>query len=117
MLYQEKSGNPDLMWRILRDFHTGMIKSAEINTTKTIAQFSSIGHRNLRTRRRMSSQKLTISLVKQAKFKVGVVQADGLGRLLIYKTFFAFIKWWSRAMSSGADLIVRHAFMHSPSSS
>jgi hypothetical protein len=38
-------------------------------------------HRNLRTRRRMSSQKWTVSLVKRGKFKVGVVSADGLGRL------------------------------------
>jgi hypothetical protein len=40
-------------------------------------------HRNLRTRRRISSQKLTISIVKQGKFKIGVVPADGLGRLLL----------------------------------
>jgi hypothetical protein len=31
----------------------------------------------------MSSQKWTISLVKQGKFKVGVVPADGLDRLLL----------------------------------
>jgi hypothetical protein len=38
-------------------------------------------HGNLRTRRRMSSQKWKISLVKQGKFKVGVVPADILGCL------------------------------------
>jgi hypothetical protein len=38
-------------------------------------------HRNLRTGRIMPSQKWTmISLVKQGKFKVGVVPADGLHR-------------------------------------
>jgi hypothetical protein len=36
-------------------------------------------HRNLRTRRRMFSQPWMISLVKQGKFKVGVVPADRLG--------------------------------------
>jgi hypothetical protein len=47
-------------------------------------------HRNLRTRRRMSSQKGTISLAKRGKFKVGVVPADGLGRLLL-KTVFWYL--------------------------
>jgi hypothetical protein len=46
-------------------------------------------HRNLRTRRRMSSQKWKISLVKQGKIKVGVVPADGLGHLLL-KTIFLY---------------------------
>jgi hypothetical protein len=36
----------------------------------------------------MSSQKRTLSLVKQGKFKVGVVPADGLGHLLYTKTIF-----------------------------
>jgi hypothetical protein len=38
----------------------------------------------------MSSQKWTISLVKQGTFKVGVVPADGLGRLLL-KTIFVYL--------------------------
>jgi hypothetical protein len=41
-------------------------------------------HRNLRTRRRMFIQKWTISLVKQGKFKEGVVPADGLGCFFLY---------------------------------
>jgi hypothetical protein len=45
-------------------------------------------HRKLRTRRRMSSQNGRFPLyVKQGEFKVGVVPADGLGRLLP-KTIF-----------------------------
>jgi hypothetical protein len=50
----------------------------------------------------MSSQKWAISLVKQGKFKVGVVPADGLGCLLRKKLFFVFIKWGSLAMTAGA---------------
>jgi hypothetical protein len=50
----------------------------------------------------MSSQKWIISLVKPGMFKVGVVPADGLGRLLI-KQFFVFIKRGSLAMSAGAN--------------
>jgi hypothetical protein len=46
-------------------------------------------HRNLRTGRRMTSQKWTISLVKQGKFKVGVVTADRLGRLLLKTIFYS----------------------------
>jgi hypothetical protein len=38
----------------------------------------------------MFSQKWTISLVKQGKFKVGVVPADKLGHLLLI-TIFEFI--------------------------
>jgi hypothetical protein len=34
-------------------------------------------HRNLKTRRRRSSQKWTLSLLKQGKLKVGEVPADG----------------------------------------
>jgi hypothetical protein len=50
----------------------------------------------------MSSQKWTIFLVKQGKCKVGVVPADGLGRLLL-KLFFLLLlhKWGSLAMSAG----------------
>jgi hypothetical protein len=48
----------------------------------------------------MSSQKWTVSLVKQGKFKVGVVPADGLGCLLL-KTIFVFIKWGSLAIQLG----------------
>jgi hypothetical protein len=50
---------------------------------------------------RVFSQKLKISLAKQGKFKVGVVPADGLGRLLL-KLFVVFIDWGSLAMSAGA---------------
>jgi hypothetical protein len=46
----------------------------------------------------MSTQKWTISLVKQGKFKVGVVPADLLGCLLL-KTIFG----GSLAMSGGAN--------------
>jgi hypothetical protein len=35
----------------------------------------------------MSSQKWTISLLKQGNFKVGVVPADGIGRLHTTKNF------------------------------
>jgi hypothetical protein len=35
----------------------------------------------------MSSQKWMIAFVEQGKFKVGVVPADGLGRLLLKTTF------------------------------
>jgi hypothetical protein len=45
--------------------------------------------RNLRTRRRMSSQKWTIFLVKQGKFKEGIVPAEELGHLQL-KTIFLF---------------------------
>jgi hypothetical protein len=39
-------------------------------------------------------KKQSISLVKQGKFKVGVVPADGQGRLPLKKTyFFVFINW------------------------
>jgi hypothetical protein len=48
----------------------------------------------------MSSQKWTISVVNQGKFKVGVVPADGLGCLLL-KLFFVSIKWGSLALSAG----------------
>jgi hypothetical protein len=44
-------------------------------------------HRNLRTRRRMSSLKWTVSLVKQGKFKEGVAPADRLGCLLLKSLF------------------------------
>jgi hypothetical protein len=47
----------------------------------------------------MSSQQWTIFLVKQGNFKVGVVPADGLGRLLL-KHFF--IKWNSPSVMSAA---------------
>jgi hypothetical protein len=47
-------------------------------------------HRNLRTRRTLSSQKWMITLAKQGKFKVGVVPADGQCCLL-FKTIFVFI--------------------------
>jgi hypothetical protein len=50
----------------------------------------------------MTSQKWTNSLIKQGKFKVVVVPADGLGRLLL-KTFFVVIKWGSLAMPAGAN--------------
>jgi hypothetical protein len=56
----------------------------------------------------LHSQKWAISLVKQAKFKVGVVPADGLDHLLL-KTIFEFL---SLSMSAGevkAILIVLHA--------
>jgi hypothetical protein len=46
----------------------------------------------------MFIQKWTISLVKQGKFKEGVVPADGLGCF-----FFVFIKWGSLAMSAVAN--------------
>jgi hypothetical protein len=36
-----------------------------------------------KTRRKISSKKWTVSLVKQGKFKVGVVSADRLGHLLL----------------------------------
>jgi hypothetical protein len=38
----------------------------------------------------MSSQQWTIFLVKQGNFKVGVVPADGLGRLLLTAIFVFF---------------------------
>jgi hypothetical protein len=50
----------------------------------------------------MSSQKWTISLVKQGKFKVGVGPADRLGHILL-KLFLVFIKWGSLVMSAGAN--------------
>jgi hypothetical protein len=50
----------------------------------------------------MSSQQWTISLIKQGKFKVGAVPADGLGRFLL-KLFFVFIKLGSLVMSAGAN--------------
>jgi hypothetical protein len=59
-------------------------------------------HRNLRTRRRMFGQKWTISLVKQGKFKVGVVSGDRLGHLLL-KTIFCVFKWGRLAMSAGVN--------------
>jgi hypothetical protein len=51
----------------------------------------------------MSCQKWTISLVKQGNFKVGVVPADRLGRLLLKTIIFVFIKWGGLAMSAGAN--------------
>jgi hypothetical protein len=51
----------------------------------------------------MSSQQWTISLIKQGKFKVGAVPADGLGRLLLKLFFFVFIKLGSLVMSAGAN--------------
>jgi hypothetical protein len=51
----------------------------------------------------MSSKKWTSSLVKQDKFKVGVVPAYGLGCLLLTPFYFVFIKWGSLAMSAGAN--------------
>jgi hypothetical protein len=54
----------------------------------------------------MFSPKRTISLVKQGKFKVGVVAADGLGHLLLHiNYFFVFIKCGSLAISAGAKLM------------
>jgi hypothetical protein len=50
----------------------------------------------------MSCQKWTIYLVKQGRFKVGVVPADGLGRLQLKTIISKFIKWGSLAMSDGA---------------
>jgi hypothetical protein len=41
----------------------------------------------------MSSKKWTVSLVKRGKFKVGVVSADGLGRLQLKTIISKFIKW------------------------
>jgi hypothetical protein len=38
-----------------------------------------------------TSHKLTISLVKQGKFKVGAVPVDGLGRLLLKTIFCIFL--------------------------
>jgi hypothetical protein len=51
----------------------------------------------------MFSQKWTISLVKHGKFKAGVVQADGLGRLVLKTYFCVIIKWGSLVMSAGAN--------------
>jgi hypothetical protein len=48
----------------------------------------------------MSSQKWTISLVKQGKFKRGVVPADGQGRLLL---LFVIMEGGSLAMAAGAN--------------
>jgi hypothetical protein len=45
---------------------------------------------------------MMISLVKQGKFKGGLVPADGLGRLLL-KTIFCIYFWGSLAMSAGAN--------------
>jgi hypothetical protein len=59
-------------------------------------------HRDLRNRRRMFSRKWTIRLVKQGNFKVGVVPADGLGRLLL-TAIFVFFEWGSLAMSAGSN--------------
>jgi hypothetical protein len=53
----------------------------------------------------MSSQKWTISLVKQGKFKVGAVPADGLGHILL-KTFFVFIKWGSQPCQLGLTPLI-----------
>jgi hypothetical protein len=47
----------------------------------------------------MPHQKWTISLVKQGKFKIGIVPADVYG-LLLLKTIFVFIKYGSLAMSA-----------------
>jgi hypothetical protein len=47
----------------------------------------------------MSSQKYTISLVNQGKFKVGEVPADGPGRLL-HTHFFVIMEGGSLAMSA-----------------
>jgi hypothetical protein len=62
----------------------------------TACEITRAPHRNLRTRRRMSSQKWMTSLVRQDKFKVGVVPADGLGRLLL-----VFLNWGSLAIKTG----------------
>jgi hypothetical protein len=53
----------------------------------------------------MSSEKWTISLVKQVKFKLSIVPAVGLGQLLL-KTIFVFIQWGSLAMSDGANPMI-----------
>jgi hypothetical protein len=60
-------------------------------------------HRNLRTRSRRFSQNGRFPLfVKQGKFEVGVVPADGLDCLL-HTIFFVFIKLGSLALSAGAN--------------
>jgi hypothetical protein len=47
--------------------------------------FTQVTHLEIRrTRKRISSQKWTLSLVKQGKFKVGAVPAEGLGRFLVH---------------------------------
>jgi hypothetical protein len=46
-----------------------------IRIARTAINHQDCRHGNLRTRRRMSSRKWTISLAKQGKFKVGVVTA------------------------------------------
>jgi hypothetical protein len=51
----------------------------------------------------MSTQKWMISFVKQGKFKVGVVPADGLGSLLLKTIFFLLFIWGSLAMSAAAN--------------
>jgi hypothetical protein len=54
----------------------------------------------------MASQKGTISLVKQGKFKVHSCSPswkDGLGCLLLKTIIFVFIKWASLVMSAGAN--------------
>jgi hypothetical protein len=61
-------------------------------------------HRNQRTRWRMSTQKWMISLLKNGKFKVGKVPADGLGSLHTTKNFFVFIKS-ARANRPGSILL------------
>jgi hypothetical protein len=58
-------------------------------------------HRNLRT-----GQKKTILLVKQGKFKVGVVPPDRLGCLLLKILFFVIMEGGSLAMSTLANLTI-----------
>jgi hypothetical protein len=60
-------------------------------------------HRNLSTRRRMSSQKWTVSLVKQGKFKNRCSPSWKTRSFNTKNYFFVFFKWGSLAMSAGAN--------------